>query len=162
MKKIILRHGILFFLTVVILNTVPVHAVVWPDDTTWPTAAPEDMGMSSQLLADAPGKAVTSIGTAIVIRNGYDVWHYGGDPYSGPGDWWASVMRTFMTTLFGMLIHRGVIQGGESSVEMSVNQLPSATAQSFSSDVKLKHLLSYTVEGHPSLFQEDTSLLHHS
>ncbi|MCI0439837.1 MAG: fibronectin type III domain-containing protein, partial [Chloroflexi bacterium] len=116
---------------------------VWPDATTWPTATPESQGMSSAMLANAPNNATTPIGTAIVIRNGYDVWHYG-DPYADDLGWWASVMRSYMTTIYGMLIQRGVIPGGQAAVEMQVNDLPSQTAQGFGDNVKLKHLLSYT------------------
>ncbi|MCI0439991.1 MAG: PKD domain-containing protein, partial [Chloroflexi bacterium] len=121
----------------------PSPSYVWPNETTWLTATPESQGMSSSLLASATNKVTTSIGTAIVIRNGYDVWHYG-DPYAKTDGWWASAMRSYLTTLFGMLIHQGVIPGGEAAVEMRVNDLPSQTAQGFGDSTKLKHLLSYT------------------
>jgi len=113
----------------------------WPGDA-WPKATPESQGLSRTLLEQAPAKAKVAIGNAIVIRYGYDVWHYG-DAYEA-NDWWASCMRTYMTTLFGMLIHRGVITGGQAALDRPVNQLASARAKRFSDAVKLKHLLSYT------------------
>jgi hypothetical protein len=115
----------------------------WPDAQQWPQASPEKVGMSSQRLEDAARLAITPIGDAIVIRRGYDVWRYG-EPYGKTSGWWASTARSYLTTVFAMLIQRGVIPGGRDAVEIRVNQLPSATARSFKDDVRLKHLLSYT------------------
>jgi hypothetical protein len=116
---------------------------VWPDDKAWPRATPEAVGMSSKVLEEAARGAVTPIGHAIVIRGGYDVWHFG-DPYGQTSGWWASTARSYLTTVFAMLIQRGTIPGGRDAVELRVNALASKTAQSFKDDVLLKHLLSYT------------------
>lgn len=121
---------------------------VWPDERRWPTATPESQGMSTPKLRDAPRKVKTAIGDAIVIRRGHDVWHFG-DPYARTDGWWASSARSYLTTAFAMLIHRGVIPGGRKAVERRVNQLPSKTARSFKDAVLLKHLLSYTSASDP-------------
>ncbi|MEA3479220.1 MAG: DUF1593 domain-containing protein [Bacteroidota bacterium] len=110
----------------------------WPGDK-WPTATPESQGMSSTKLNQVPSK----IGTAIVIRNGYDIKHYG-DPYGNQGGL-ASCFRSYMTTIYGMLIHSGTIT--KEQLDESVNKLPLSYAKEFDSDVKLKHLLSYTWKG---------------
>jgi len=122
---------------------------VWPEDDRWTTATPESQGMSTQLLRDAPGKMETAIDNAIVIRHGYDVWHFGGDPYSNNNGWWASVMRSFHTSVWGMLLQKGDLSGGQSVVDGPVNQLPSDKAKSFGDDTKVKHLLSYTACASP-------------
>jgi hypothetical protein len=116
---------------------------VWPGEKEWLKASPESQGMSSQKLQEAERIAKTPIGHAIVIRNGYEIWRYG-DAHGRTEGWWASSARSFTTTLFAMLIHRGVIPGGRDAVDMRVNQLRAEAAQSFKDDVLLKHLLSYT------------------
>lgn len=103
--------------------------ILWPEEK-WPAATPESQGMSREKLSSIPYDALKLLGTAIVIRNGYDVWHYG-DPY-GSERGWASCLRSYTTTIFGMLIYSGEIAGGKSALEMKV---------------KLKHLLSYIWTG---------------
>ncbi len=121
---------------------------VWPDDKGWPKAKPEEVGMSAAALEEAAKKAVTPIGTAIVIRGGRDVWHYG-DPYSTSYSSWASCERSYLTTLFGLAIKEGVIKGGPKSVELPANRIDSAAARKLKDAVLLKHLLSYTAESDP-------------
>jgi hypothetical protein len=133
-KKILLGIFILTFETHLL-------AAVWPEDT-WQTANPESQGMSSAKLAQAPSKAEIEMGDVIVIRNGYDVWHHG-DAYGRQGNT-SSVVRSYLTTLYGIAIRQGVISGGRNAVERCVNSLNSATAKTFDNSVKIKHLVSYT------------------
>jgi len=85
----------------ILILTLEIHlsAAVWPGDT-WQTASPESQGMSSAKLAQAPSESEVDIGDAIVIRNGYDVWHYG-DAYGRQGNT-SSVVRSYLTTLYGI------------------------------------------------------------
>ncbi len=130
-----------------LLTTRPASQV-WPDAKGWPKAKPEEVGMSAAALEEAAQKAVTPLGTAIVIRGGRDVWYYG-DPYSTPYSSWASCERSYLTTLFGLAIKEGVIKGGPKSVELSANRIDSAAARKLNDAVLLKHLLSYTAESDP-------------
>ncbi len=124
-------------------------AEFWPDDKGWPKAKPEEAGISAQALEQAPSKMQTPIGTAIVIRGGRDVWHYG-DPYAIQGDGgWASCERSYLTALFGIAIKEGMIKGGKDSVDLPVKRIDSAAARALGDGVLLKHLLSYTALSDP-------------
>jgi outer membrane protein assembly factor BamB len=103
--------------------------------------------MSSAKLTQAPSKAEIEMGDVIVIRNGYDVWHHG-DAYGRQGNT-SSMVRSYLTTLYGIAIREGVISGGRNAVERRVNSLDSATAKTFDNSVKIKHLVSYTSCGNP-------------
>ena len=102
--------------------------VPWPTDV-WPTATPESQGVSSRALQDAVLLASPEIGTAIIIKNGYDIWQYGnpyptGDITNVPANqvnhfkysWWASCQRSYLTTLFGIAIKENVIPGGKAAL----------------------------------------------
>jgi hypothetical protein len=117
--------------------------VIFPKEK-WPASTPELQGMSSAKLSAVPSK----IGRAIVIRHGYDIWHYG-DPYANPDTWWASCARSFTTVTFGIAIKQGIIPGGEAVLDQPVNSLNSSTAKGYSSSILLKHLLSYTACSNP-------------
>jgi CubicO group peptidase (beta-lactamase class C family) len=103
--------------------------------------------MSSAKLAQAPSKTKIKMGDVIVIRNGYDVWHHG-DAYGRQGNT-SSVVRSYLTTLYGSAIRQGIIPGGRNAVERRVNSLDSATAKTFDASIKIKHLVSYTSCGNP-------------
>jgi hypothetical protein len=119
-----------------------------PDFGRWPVATPESQGLSASRLEAAPAAVPHGMGRMIVIRNGYDVWHYGGDPYARKTGW-ASVGRSLLTMVYGEMIMDGTITGGADALEKPVNALPCAEAVKFRDDVLLKHLLSYTSCGQP-------------
>ena len=98
--------------------------------------------MSTRRLNSVP----EAIGSAIVVRNGYQV-HSWGDPQESA--WWASVARSFVTTAYGLLIESRAIKGDEESVDGFVRALKSATARELPPDVRLEHLLSYTACSQP-------------
>jgi len=125
------------------------QAAVWPENDIngWPTGTPESQGMSTTLLQEASGKMKTPIGTALVIRNGYDVWHFG-DPYRHAGNV-SSVERSMLLTLYGIAIDDGVIKGGLNALEQPVQSLGTTTAKTIGSNILLKHLLSYTSCANP-------------
>lgn len=123
---------VLFLLEFRILAVTP-----WPGES-WIKATPESQGMSSSILEQAEKKAKIPIGKAIVIRNGYEVWTYGGEGVYTDQDWWASSNRSFVTTLFGIAIKEGHIH--PSNIEKPVSLLDTRVNKSF----LLKYLLSYT------------------
>jgi hypothetical protein len=131
------------------LGLLPLSAADFPPDFgKWPMATPESQGMSTAKLQAAPAAVSNGMGRMIVIRNGYDVWHYGGDPYARKTGW-ASVGRSLMTMMYGEMIMDGTIAGGADVLEGPVNALPCDEARKFGDDVLLKHLLSYTSCGNP-------------
>lgn len=130
----------------ILLPVAPSDAANWPDNRQWPKAKPESQGMSSELLREAPKNMGRKVHTAIVIRNGYDVWHYG-DPYDDGRTWWSSASRSFLTTAFGMLIQEGKIS--MDALDAPARELPSATARRFGESTLFKHLLSYTSCANP-------------
>lgn len=138
---------IIFALFVLSLGTAPVHAqaINWPTGERWPTAEPESQGMSSELLAEAEKKMSGRVGDAIVIRNGHDVWHYN-NPYGGR-TWWSSSARSFVTSIFGMLITEGTLS--MEALDRPANELSSSAARRFRDSTQLKHLLSYTSCSNP-------------
>ncbi len=105
----------------------------------WPTSSPESQGMSSERLRSIPSNAIDD---AVVIKNGYEVWRWGNVVTSRGA--WSSVTRSYLTTAWGMAITDGSIPGGLSILDQPVRSLDSSTARSYDSNVKLKHLLSYT------------------
>lgn len=131
----------------------------FPPAGSWRTASPESQGMSTELLQQARSAMKTSTGedytsvTGIVIRNGYDIYHYG-DPY-GRKKQWASCTRSMFTAVWGMGISEGVITGGTGAVDRKVNSLgvPSCLYQDngnyFNDSILVKHLLSYTSKANP-------------
>jgi len=150
------KHTVILCMVVLLLMTVSRAADVWPADNggLWPTATPESQGMSSDSLKAAPSHMTVSAGTAILIRNGYDIWHYG-NPYQRKTDW-ASCGRAMMTMMFGQMIMEGKITGGVQAVERPVNTINCAEAKIPGSCILLKHLLSYTSCSFPS-FNESGS-----
>ncbi|MEM6647366.1 MAG: hypothetical protein AAF730_14070 [Bacteroidota bacterium] len=136
-----------------LLSTPAVAQSYFPGPEGWRTAHPRTQGMDAAQLerarfemTDDQGNAIEEF-TAIVIRNGYDVWHYG-TPYAMPGTLarqtdWASCGRSLMATMFGMAMHE--VGDPVSVVEQPVNQsFNSPAAMAFDDDVMVKHLLSYT------------------
>jgi hypothetical protein len=109
----------------------------------WPSSTPEAQGMSSAKLNAIP---TAGLGNVVVIRHGYRVWSQG-DIHSET--WWASTARSYLTTVFGMLIQDRTLRGGKQAPERAVNRLPSPTARPYPDAVKLKHLLSYTACSSP-------------
>jgi len=126
--------------------------VVWPEEgwpSFWPKVTPESQGMSSKKLKEAPKKMITPIGNAIIIRNGYEVWRYGGEKVDMNYGWWASCNKQLISTLFGIAIKEGVIKGGRNALKQSVRDLGTPAAKKFDKEVTLEHLVGWVACGKP-------------
>lgn len=119
----------------------------------WPKSKPEAQGMSSVILEQARAGMTDDAGThfksvhGIVIRNGYDVWHFG-DPYTFKKGMriqrdWASCGRSLMTAMFGTLFREHEL-GPEILEQPVCDSFNSYIAWGIPKNVKIKHLLSYT------------------
>ena len=126
---------------------------------SWPKATPESQGMSTELLEKARSLMRTDDGKefqavdAIIIRNGYDVWHIG-NPYEvRKGNKfqkdWASCGRSLMTTMFGMIFQENNLPASE--LEKPAREVFfSYTAKELDSTILASHLLGYAACGAPS------------
>ncbi len=119
-------------------------AAVFPG-ASWEKAAPESLGVSTQALKDAPQSMTTPIGNAIVIRAGYDVYHYG-DAYSATYHT-ASCVRSYLATMYGVAIREGEIS--MAALDEPVANLGTPAAKKFGTATLLKHLLSYSACSNP-------------
>ncbi|MEM9849837.1 MAG: hypothetical protein AAF847_18245, partial [Bacteroidota bacterium] len=138
----------------------PIYAQsIFPKDfSSWPVASPESQGFSSKRLKAARTEMTTDQGkpfqelNLIIIRNGYNIWHYG-DPYSLPQGLkaqkdWASCGRSLMTTFFGMALQEENM--GVASLDRPVHQLfNSPSAWNMDERISLRHLLGYTACAEP-------------
>lgn len=124
----------------------------------WPKAAPEGLGMSTEILKKAESKMRVDDGSEfekidlIVLRGGKDVWHIGNpyEQYKGAHAQkdWASCGRSLMTTMFGMLFLEE--ETGLEVMEKPVKEcFNSYIAWDMDPEIKVKHLLSYTACADP-------------
>ncbi|MEM9832265.1 MAG: hypothetical protein AAF944_16660 [Bacteroidota bacterium] len=125
-----------------------------PDQAPWPKASPESQGFSSEKLAQARELMMTDSGDPfsqaemIIIRQGYDIYHYGDHVYQlqkglQKQNDWASCARSLMATMFGMFLRENEL--GTAPLELPVNEVFNSTvAREMDDTILLKHLISYT------------------
>ncbi len=118
MNTIIRKAGIVLVLIVLLVgctppSSTPSLSTYWPTNG-WRSAAPEDMGMDSEILAQMVEhiqQEKLDLHSLLIVRNGYLVTELYAYPYSaGQAHWVMSVTKSVMSALVGIAIQKGYIK----------------------------------------------------
>lgn len=121
----------------------------WPTDS-WRTSTPEEQGFDSTLLLEVPkimqeNERVSPINSVLVIRNGYVVLDASIAPFrSDKPHALYSVTKSFLSTVVGIAIDKGYIEGVDQSVWDYFDPSVTADMNEHKEALAIDHLLSMT------------------
>lgn len=155
------RLTLLLIFVLLLVLTVPIHAqedsVYWPTEG-WQTSTPEAQGMSSAALLPLVNRlAVTPDPphSLLIIRNGYVVLESSSFPFRADEiHWQFSVTKSVISTLIGIAIDQGYIEGVDQPIWDFFDAAATANTDERKAAITIENLLTHSSGLQMSSFED--------